>query len=210
MPPHGPCGNPKCAKPEINGGQWRELADILPSFEGDVTEGAEYACKRAACADYFGLPVYGRKRQAAGADCYTDEGAVTTGVPVREHSQPYAILELLEISGVRCASLACCCLPAEPELCVCRHQADLKTLGTDARGNYLEHALDAHVEYIVFGKWLTSERDKLGQYGTHYIRLIDLLRVLPHDSVKSARGVRAGARQRARGSLGRRRRCDRT
>ena len=28
----------------------------------------------------------------------------------------------------------------------------------------------------MFGKWLLSEKDRLGQYGTYYIKLIDLLR----------------------------------
>ena len=48
----------------------------------------------------------------------------------------------------------------------------------DVRGNYLAHKPREHMEYIVFGKWLRSETDRLGTYGTYPIALIDLLRVL--------------------------------
>ena len=99
----GPCGNPNCPKPDHNGGQWGFFDEDL---QGEVREGAICSCKRNGCHAYFGMPVYGRKRQAS-----SEAGDnIPTAVAVPAGSRPYCIMELLEVWGVRRAAPASPCL----------------------------------------------------------------------------------------------------
>ena len=84
MPPHGPCGNPGCDKPDHSGGQWRELKEENVAGR-TVRESAEYACKRQAGSEAGDVPV-----------C----------VPVKvekQDSRPYGLLEINDIWGIRSA-----------------------------------------------------------------------------------------------------------
>ena len=117
-------------------------------------------------------------------------GDVPVCVPVKvekQDSRPYGLLEINDIWGIRSARAR---TPQHQSpnhsrrAASCRHHRDLKTLSDDVRGNELIYQKREHMEYIVFGKWLLSETDRLGRYGVYPIKLIDMLRVLEPATVK--------------------------